>query len=95
MTVKRRSALPRADANGANGSQGIAFDRLLHRAEAAVAESRRLADDRLRILELMSDTAAHRRMVAEDFARWTQAAEGRCAHSGRQDVRSGREIKGD
>jgi hypothetical protein len=95
MTVKQPSALPLAGANGANGSQGVAIDRLLRRAEAAIAESRRLADDRLRILELMSDTAAHRRIVAEDFARWTEAAEGRCARSARQGLRCGRGLPDD
>jgi hypothetical protein len=66
-------------------------DHLWERAQAALSESRRLADDRARILEIMTDTAVHRQILAEDFARWTEAAGSRASRVGRHAVRAGLE----
>ena len=56
-------------------------DDLWDRAGAAMEESERLKRDRDRILEVMTDTATHRIILAREFARRVEAADAQAALS--------------
>jgi hypothetical protein len=64
-------------------------DTLWTRAQAAIAESRRLVGEQAEILDGIQDTTIHRLVVAKGAQSWVLEAERRIAEAGRLAIRTG------